>query len=88
MTIVWKKPYLLRVVTRTAALGDPAFYYDCMKVAAEKEVAPCIHYMSIEDRISITDFVTQKPFSMEAAKEKPQDKRFEHSLQTLAKHHV
>jgi Phosphotransferase enzyme family len=62
-------PYLLRVVTRTDAFGDPAFYYGCMKAAAEKEVAPRIHYMGIEDRVSITDFITEQPFSIAAAKE-------------------
>lgn len=60
-------PYLLRVVTRTDAFGDPTFYYGCMEVAAEKEVAPRIHYLSIEDRISITDFIREKPFSIATA---------------------
>lgn len=62
-------PYLLRVVTRTDAFGDPTFYYGCMKVAAEKEIAPRIHYLGIEDRISITDFIVEQPFSIAAAKE-------------------
>src|SRR6478735_5149966 len=62
-------PYLLRVVTRTDALGDPAFYYGCMKVAAENKIAPGIHYLSIEDRVSITDFIIEQPFSIAAAKE-------------------
>lgn len=62
------KPYLLRVVTRTDAIGDPSYYYGCLKVAEEKYVAPTIHYMSIEDRISITDFIIEKPFSVEEAK--------------------
>ena len=67
--IVRGNPYLLRVVTRTDAFGDPAFYYGCMKVAAEKEVAPRIHYLSIDHRVSITDFIMEQPFSVAAAKE-------------------
>jgi hypothetical protein len=62
-------PYLLRIVTRTDALGDPAFYYGCMNLAAEKEVAPRIWYLGIEDRVSITDFIIEQPFSIDAAKE-------------------
>lgn len=62
-------PYLLRVVTRTDDFGDPTFYYGCMQVAAENEVAPRIHYLSIEDRISITDFIIEQPFSISQAKE-------------------
>ncbi|QEC68591.1 phosphotransferase [Panacibacter ginsenosidivorans] len=63
------KPYLLRVITRTDAMGDPSFYYGCMQVAAENNIAPHIHYMSVEDRISITDFIIEQPFSIAAAKE-------------------
>jgi len=66
--IVDRKPYLLRVVTRTDALGDPSFYYNCMKVAAEKEVAPHIYYMNTENRISVTDYVNEQPFPLEVAK--------------------
>src|SRR5215472_11962566 len=59
--VVHGNPYLLRVVTRADDFGDPTFYYSCMKVAAENEVAPRIHYLSIEDRVSITDFITERP---------------------------
>lgn len=61
-------PYLLRVVTRSDAFGDPSFYYGCMEIAAENQVAPRIHYLSIEDRVSITDFVHEQPFSIPTAK--------------------
>jgi hypothetical protein len=61
-------PYLLRVVTRTAPTGDPAFYYGCMTIAAENEIAPRIHYLSIEDRVSISDFIVEQPFSLITAK--------------------
>lgn len=62
-------PYLLRVVTRTDAFGDPTFYYGCMDVAAENNIAPRIYYLSIEDRLSITDFIKEQSFSLAAAKE-------------------
>ncbi|MFN8347349.1 MAG: phosphotransferase [Spirosomataceae bacterium] len=65
---VHDRPYLLRVITRTDAIGDPAFYYGCMEVAAENTLAPAIRYLSSEDRISITDFVTEKPFSVATAR--------------------
>ncbi len=67
--IVRRNPYLLRVVTHTDAFGDPTFYYGCMKTAAEHGVAPRILHMSIEDRVSITDFITEQLFSLAAAKE-------------------
>jgi hypothetical protein len=41
---VRRNPYLLRVVTRADDFGDPTFYHGCMKVAAENEFAPRIHY--------------------------------------------
>ena len=61
-------PYLLRVITRTDAMGDPAFFYGCMKVAAEAALAPPIYYLSIEDRISITGFIEAHPFPIPEAK--------------------
>ena len=74
-------PFLLRIITRTDAFGDPTFYYGCMKVAAENKVAPRIHYMSIEDRVSITDFIIEQPFPLDTAKEMmPRVLRKLHSL--------
>ena len=66
--VVRKKPYLLRVITRTDAMGDPARYYACMKAAPEAGLAPHTWYAGIEDRISITDFVEAKPFPPDKAK--------------------
>ena len=78
-------PYLLRVITRTDSLSDPAFYFGCMKIAAESEVAPKIHYLSIEDRVSITDFIIEQPFSVDDAKLKlPHLLRKLHSLPKFA----
>jgi len=61
--IVGGSPYLLRIITRTQ---DPTLpqHFTCMKAAAEAGLAPRIWYTSIEDRISITDFVEAVPFPM------------------------
>ncbi|HEU5022328.1 MAG TPA: hypothetical protein VFT60_10565, partial [Bryobacteraceae bacterium] len=47
-------PYLLRVILRTE---DPTCHFTCMSAAAEAGLAPPVRYASVEDRISITDFV-------------------------------
>ena len=63
-------PYLLRVITRTDAIADPAFYYNCMQVAVGKNLAPPIYYLSVDDRVSITGFITEQPFPISEAREK------------------
>ena len=55
------RPYLLRVVTRTDAPADPTRQFACMKTAADRGLAPPIRYTSVEDRISIIDFIEAKP---------------------------
>ncbi len=66
--IVKGNPYLLRVITRTDAMGDPTNQFANMKVAAEAGLAPRIWYMNIEDRISITDYVEAREFPLDEAK--------------------
>ena len=66
--VVRGKPYLLRVITRTDAMADPARYYDCMKIAGEAGLAPRTLYAGITDRISITHFIEAKPFPIDKAK--------------------
>jgi thiamine kinase-like enzyme len=61
-------PYLLRVITRTDAMGDPSYYFERMKAGADAGLAPFIHYLSVEDRISITDFIIAQPFPLQAAR--------------------
>jgi len=61
--VVQGASYLLRIITRTDAFGDPTRQFTCMKAAAEAGLAPHVRYASIEDRISITDFVDAAPFS-------------------------
>ena len=79
--VVQGNPYLLRIITRTDAMGDPTNQFANMKVAAEAGLAPRIWYMSIEDRISITDFVQARQFPVSEAKTKlPELLRRLHSL--------
>ncbi|HEY9062983.1 MAG TPA: phosphotransferase [Pseudobacteroides sp.] len=79
--VVKGKPYLLRIITRTDEMGDPTNQFANMKAAAEAGIAPPIWYMSIEDRISITDFVEDRQFPISEAKTKlPELIRRMHSL--------
>jgi aminoglycoside phosphotransferase (APT) family kinase protein len=65
--------YLLRVIMRTDAMGDPTRLYNCMKAGEDAGLAPRVWYTSIEDRVSITDFVNAKPFPKATALEKLPD---------------
>ncbi|WP_321476348.1 phosphotransferase [uncultured Paludibaculum sp.] len=62
--VVGGSPYVLKIITRTE---DPTRHYTSMKAAAEAGVAPRVWYTSIEDRISITDFVEAKPLAISEA---------------------
>ncbi|HUE44250.1 MAG TPA: phosphotransferase [Candidatus Sulfotelmatobacter sp.] len=74
-------PYLLRLITRTDAMGDPTRQFACMKAGEEAGLAPKIWYTSMEDRVSITDFVTARPFpKAEALVRVPATIRMLHSL--------
>ena len=57
-------PYLLRMIMRT---DDPACHFACMRAAAGAGLAPRVWYTSVEDRLSITDFVEAAPFLREEA---------------------
>jgi aminoglycoside phosphotransferase (APT) family kinase protein len=57
--VVRGSPFLLRIITRK---DDPTDHFTCMKAAAQAGLAPHVWYTSIEDRISITDFVEAVPF--------------------------
>jgi hypothetical protein len=79
--VVKGSPYLLRVNTRTDAMGDLTHHLTCMKPAAEASLAPRIHYANTEDRILITDFVEGRPFCQkEAARLLPLTLRAMHAL--------
>ena len=56
--IVRGSAYLLRINTRP---GDMTRHFTCMQAAADAGVAPHVRYASVEDRISITDFVEAVP---------------------------
>jgi aminoglycoside phosphotransferase (APT) family kinase protein len=60
--VVQESPFLLRMITRTND-STTSDHFACMKAAAEAGLAPKVHYSSVEDRISITDFVEAVPFS-------------------------
>jgi hypothetical protein len=57
--VVQGSPFLLKISLRT---NDPARHYGCMKAAADAGLAPCVRYASVEDRVSIEDFVEATPF--------------------------
>jgi len=57
--VVRGTPFLLKISTRT---NDPARHYGCMRAAADAGLAPHVWYTSVEDRVSITDFVEAAPF--------------------------
>lgn len=79
-------PYLLRVITRTDAMNDPTRQFACMKSAAEAGLAPRVWYTSVEDRISITDFVNARPFPrMEALARLPAALQALHALPPFLK---
>ena len=60
--VVQGSPYLLKIMMRTDTTLTR--HYTCMKAAAEAGLAPHVWYTSIEDRISITDFVEAVPFQL------------------------
>ena len=59
--VVRGSPYLLRIISPTRT-DDPTRHFTCMQAAAEAGLAPRVWYTSIEDKISITDFVGAAPF--------------------------
>jgi len=52
-------PFLLKISTRTS---DPRRHYSCMRAAAGAGLAPRVCYTSVEDSVSIEDFVEVAPF--------------------------
>ncbi len=55
-------PYLLKIITRSNAMLGPERQFACMKAAAEAGLAPRVRYTSVEEGISITDFVESVAF--------------------------
>ena len=86
--VVGGRPFLLRVIMRT---DDATRHFKCMKAAAEAGLAPHVWYTSLEDRISITDFVESVPFpATDALVRMPATLRALHALPPFARveHHL
>src|SRR6185312_4499880 len=64
--VVQGRPYLLRLMAPNRMLG-PERQFSCMQAAAEAGLAPRVWYTSVEDQISLTDFVEEAPFPADAA---------------------
>src|SRR5690349_4455082 len=58
--VVGGSPYLLKILLRS---DSPARQYANMTTAAAAGLAPRVHYASVEDRIAITDFIQDIPFT-------------------------
>jgi aminoglycoside phosphotransferase (APT) family kinase protein len=71
--VVQGSPYVLRIITRTETRDNPAYYFGCLQTAASAGIAPAIHYLDIEDRISIIDFIQEQYFPVPGARIKMAD---------------
>jgi len=65
--VVRGSPYLLKIIMRPNAMIGPERQFTCMNAAAEAGLAPSVRYTSIEDGISIADFVEELPFPVTEA---------------------
>ena len=70
---VYGVPYVLRLIIRNETRDNPTYYFDCLQAAANAGLAPAIHYLDPEDRISITDFIREKCFPVSVARHKMAD---------------
>ena len=59
---VHSSPYLLRIARKNQYVG-PEREFACLQSAAEAGIAPRVHYTSLEDRLSITDFIQEAPLA-------------------------
>jgi len=65
--VVRGTPYLLRIIMYKNSMLGPERNFTCMRTAAKAGIAPNVWYTSVEDQISITDFVEEVPFPAEQA---------------------
>jgi thiamine kinase-like enzyme len=63
-------PYLLRIITRPDTRDKPEYYFDCLQAAANAGLAPRIHYLNVEEKILITDFIEDQYFPLPEARMK------------------
>ena len=66
-------PYLLRIITRSESRDKPEYYFDCLQNASNAGLAPPIHYLNVEDKISISDYIEDHCFPIPDARIKMAD---------------
>ena len=62
--VVKSRPYVLRIVMQINEQTDPQRQFACLRAAAEAGLTPRVWYASIEDGISITDFIEPLAFPL------------------------
>lgn len=65
--VVKGSPYLMRIMTRIDERMDPGRIFACMSTASEAGLTPRVLYVHADDKISITDFVEEKPLPRDEA---------------------
>jgi len=71
--IVQGAPYVLRMIMQAETRDNPAYYFGCLQAVADAGLAPRVHYLNFEDRISISDFVQSRNFPISEARVKMAD---------------
>ena len=51
------RPYVLRALLQRGPLADPVRQFTCMRIAADRGIAPRVHYANAELGVSIADFI-------------------------------
>jgi hypothetical protein len=64
--------YLLRIIC-TDTRDKPEYYFECLQTASNAGLAPAIHYLNIDDKISITDYIEDHYFPIPEARIKMAD---------------
>lgn len=59
--LVAGRSYVLRVILVTSPLSDPQRQFTCMGLAATAGLAPAVHHMDVDSRVSITEFIEARP---------------------------
>jgi Phosphotransferase enzyme family len=62
--VVQGTPFLLKIIMRPNTMVAPERQFICLRAAADAGLAPKVHYVSVEDGISITDFVEEVPLPL------------------------
>ena len=79
--VVADTPYLLRIIVYPSTAIGPERHFTCLRAAADAGIAPKVWYTSIEDGLSITDFIEEVPFPItDALMEMPAVLRKLHAL--------